>query len=210
MSFLPFSFQGHIEVICGPMFSGKTEELIRRVRRAQIARQRVQIFKPSFDTRYDEVNVVSHSSQSISSEVVENASEILKKIKDSTRLIAIDEVQFFDMEIISVVGRLADRGFRVICAGLDLDYLSKPFGPIPNLLAIADEVMKIKAICTVCGSAASRSYRVIEKKEQFLLGEKSEYQARCRAHYNVEYPDDSQAISEITPQESNNQNEIEQ
>jgi len=176
-------FQGQIEVVCGPMFSGKTEELIRRVRRSQIARQKVQIFKPSIDVRYDEVEVVSHSAQKIPSEPVDLAIEILDKIKDSTRVVAIDEVQFFDNEIVTVVKKLADRGYRVICAGLDLDYLAKPFGPMPNLLAIADEVHKIKAICTICGAPASRSQRVINSSDQVLLGETDHYQARCRAHY---------------------------
>ncbi len=176
-------FQGQIEVVCGPMFSGKTEELIRRVRRSQIARQKVQIFKPSIDVRYDEEKVVSHSDQRIPSEPVDNALEILDKIKDSTRVVAIDEVQFFDVEIVKVVKKLADRGYRVICAGLDLDYLAKPFGPMPDLLAIADEVSKIKAICTICGAPASRSQRVINSNDQVLLGETDHYQARCRAHY---------------------------
>ncbi len=176
-------FQGQVEVVCGPMFSGKTEELIRRVRRSQIARQKVQIFKPSIDVRYDEVQVVSHSDQKILSEPVDTALEILDKIKDSTRVVAVDEVQFFDLEIVKVVKKLADRGYRVICAGLDLDYLAKPFGPMPELLAIADEVSKIKAICTICGAPASRSQRVINSNDQVLLGETDHYQARCRAHY---------------------------
>lgn len=176
-------FHGAIEVVCGPMFSGKTEELIRRVKRAQIAKQRVQIFKPAIDVRYDEVKVVSHSSMAITSEPVEKAVEILVRLKDSTRVVAIDEVQFFDEDIITVVSKLANRGIRVICAGLDLDYKGVPFGPMPMLLALADDVFKIKAICTVCGAPATRSQRLTSSHETVLLGESDAYEARCRAHY---------------------------
>lgn len=176
-------FHGSIEVVCGPMFSGKTEELIRRVKRAQIAKQRVQIFKPAIDTRYDKEDVVSHSSQAIKSEPVENAVDILIRLKDSTRVVAIDEVQFFDENIITVVTKLAARGYRVICAGLDLDYRAQPFGPMPTLLALADEVMKIHSICTVCGAPATRSQRLSNQKERVLLGESDSYEARCRGHY---------------------------
>lgn len=168
------------------MFSGKTEELIRRVKRAQIAKQRVQIFKPAMDTRYSDEDVVSHSSLTIKAEPVENAVEILVRLKDSTRVVAIDEIQFFDEAIITVVTKLAARGCRVICAGLDLDYKAQPFGPIPQLLAIADEVTKIHAICTVCGAPAVRSQRLGRSKEQVLLGEKDAYEARCRGHYQNE------------------------
>ncbi len=176
--------QGSVEVVCGPMFSGKTEELIRRVKRAQIAKQRVQIFKPALDTRYAEDEVVSHSAQGLKAEAVENAVEILLRIKDSTRVVAIDEIQFFDESIVRVVTKLAARGCRVICAGLDLDYRARPFGPMPELLAIADEVMKIHAICTVCGAPAVRSQRLSKSKSQVLLGEKDAYEARCRGHYH--------------------------
>lgn len=176
-------FHGSIEVVCGPMFSGKTEELIRRVKRAQIAKQRVQIFKPAIDVRYDVEDVVSHSSQVIKSEPVENAVDILIRLKDSTRVVAIDEVQFFDDNIITVVTKLAARGYRVICAGLDLDFRAQPFGPMPTLLALADEVMKIHAICTVCGAPATRSQRLSAVKERVLLGETDAYEARCRGHY---------------------------
>jgi len=176
---------GSIEVVCGPMFSGKTEELIRRVKRAQIAKQRVQIFKPAIDIRYDIEDVVSHSSQAIKSEPVENAVDILIRLKDSTRVVAIDEVQFFDDAIITVVTKLAARGYRVICAGLDLDYRAQPFGPMPLLLALADDVFKIHAICTVCGAPATRSQRLsLNHKEQILLGETEAYEARCRGHYH--------------------------
>ena len=187
-------FHGHhggIEVVCGPMFSGKTEELIRRVKRAQIAKQRVQIFKPAIDVRYDETKVVSHSSQAIQSEPVEKATDILIRLKDTTRIVAIDEIQFFDEEIVKVVEKLANRGYRVICAGLDLDYRAVPFGPMPMLLAIADSVQKIQAICTVCGAPATRSQRLSDIKDKVLLGETDSYDARCRAHYFYE-PDDEQ------------------
>jgi thymidine kinase len=177
---------GSIEVVCGPMFSGKTEELIRRVRRAQIARQKVQIFKPAIDTRYDEEAVVSHSSQSIKSEPVSSSVDILLRLKDSTRVVAIDEIQFFDENIVKVVTKLAHRGYRVICAGLDLDYRAQPFGPMPELLCIADSVLKIQSICTVCGSPATRSQRLTNEDNQFMLGEADHYEARCRAHYEHE------------------------
>ncbi len=176
-------FTGSIEVVCGPMFSGKTEELIRRVKRAQIAQQRVQIFKPALDVRYGEEEVVSHSSMALRAEPVDTAVTILMRLKDSTRVVAIDEVQFFDDAIVTVVSKLAARGCRVICAGLDLDYRARPFGPMPQLLAIADEVTKIHAICTVCGASAVRSQRLVPSKERILLGEADAYEARCRAHY---------------------------
>jgi thymidine kinase len=177
---------GWLEVICGPMFSGKTEELIRRVRRSQIARQRVQIFKPSFDTRYAEDAVVSHSAQSMDSVAVEVAQHILEFTKDSTRVVAIDEVQFFGVDIIPVIEKLTTRGLRVIVAGLDLDYRGKTFGPMGDLLAMADEVHKIAAICTVCGAAATRSQRLSEGGSQFLLGAETMYEARCRGHFEYE------------------------
>jgi thymidine kinase len=196
------SFHGSIEVVCGPMFSGKTEELIRRVKRAQIAKQRVQIFKPAIDVRYDIEDVVSHSSQAIKSEPVENAVEILIRLKDSTRVVAIDEVQFFDENIITVVTKLAARGYRVICAGLDLDYRAQPFGPMPTLLALADEVMKIHAICTICGANATRSQRLSSKKEKVLIGESESYEARCRGHYQYDDAEEQRLLpldEEIRP-----------
>jgi thymidine kinase len=180
------NFHGCIEVVCGPMFSGKTEELIRRVKRAQIAKQRVQIFKPAIDVRYDKDDVVSHSSQAVKAEPVESAVDILIRLKDSTRVVAIDEVQFFDEAIVTVITKLAARGYRVICAGLDLDYRAQPFGPMPALLAIADEVMKIHSICTVCGAPATRSQRLARSKEKILLGETDAYEARCRGHYQYD------------------------
>lgn len=177
---------GSLEVICGPMFSGKTEELIRRVKRAQIAKQRVQIFKPAIDVRYDETKVVSHSSRQVDSIPVEKSTDILINLKDSTRIVAIDEVQFFDENIVKVASKLAARGCRVICAGLDLDYRAVPFGPMPMLLALADDVQKIQAICTVCGAPATRSQRLSDEGETVLLGETDKYEARCRGHYFFE------------------------
>lgn len=182
----PFFIHGHLEVICGPMFSGKTEELIRRIRRSQIARQKVQIFKPAVDTRYAEKQVVSHSAQSIDSTPVAKSLDILNLVKDTTRVVAIDEVQFFDFDIIGVVEKLTARGLRVIAAGLDLDYRAKPFGPMGELLAIADDVAKIQAICTICGAPATRTQRLVGNDEQFLLGELKTYEARCRAHYDLD------------------------
>lgn len=196
---------GGIEVVCGPMFSGKTEELIRRVKRAQIAKQRVQIFKPAIDTRYAEDEVVSHSAQSIQSQPVEKASDILLFLKDSTRVVAIDEVQFFDPAIVMIVTKLARRGLRVICAGLDLDYRAVPFGPMPELLAIADIVTKIHAICTICGSPATRSQRLSDDKGTVLLGETDRYEARCRAHYF--YDDDENQVDMPFTQEANSESE---
>ncbi len=174
---------GSIEVVCGPMFSGKTEELIRRVKRAQIARQKVQIFKPAIDNRYHETEVVSHSSLSIEATPVQSSVEILQKVFDSTRVVGIDEVQFFDENIALVVEKLARRGVRVILAGLDQDFMGKSFGPMANLLAIADQVDKIQAICTVCGAPASKTFRKNPKNtEQVLVGETDLYEARCRSH----------------------------
>ncbi|MBC7539687.1 MAG: thymidine kinase [Bacteriovorax sp.] len=184
---------GSIEVVCGPMFSGKTEELIRRVKRAQIARQKVQIFKPAIDNRYHETEVVSHSALSIEATPVNTSVEILQKVYDSTRVVAIDEVQFFDENISVVVEKLARRGIRVIMAGLDQDFMGKPFGPMANLLAIADSVLKIQAICTVCGAAASKTFRKNPKQqEQVLVGETDLYEARCRAHVEIEGEDQDQ------------------
>lgn len=174
---------GRIEVICGPMFSGKTEELIRLVRRAQIARVKVQIFKPAIDSRYDAKDVVSHNKQSLEATPVNTCQEILDLLHDSTRVIAIDEVQFFDDAIITVVSKLARRGHRVICAGLDLDYRALPFGPLPVLLAIADSVTKLQAVCTVCGAPAARTARLVSSDKKILIGDDEIYQARCRSHY---------------------------
>lgn len=171
--------RGWIEVVCGSMFSGKTEELIRRLKRAKIANLKVEIFKPAIDVRYDEVQVVSHDSNSIHSTPVDNSQKILL-LADDTQVVGIDEAQFFDTGIINVCETLAAKGIRVIVAGLDMDYLGKPFGPMPHLLAIADYITKLHAICVKCGNIASISYRKTSQEGQVLLGEKDIYEPRCR------------------------------
>ncbi|WP_443135160.1 thymidine kinase [Halobacteriovorax sp. GB3] len=198
---------GGIEVICGPMFSGKTEELIRRVRRAQIARQKIQIFKPGIDDRYHETDVVSHSSQAVKATPVKDSIEILQRLYDSTRIVAIDEVQFFDENIIKVIMKLARRGIRVICAGLDQDYRSEPFGPMPHLLAVADEVVKVQAICTVCGCPATKTYRKpnVQTKDQVLVGETDLYEARCRSHFDYFGEEDDLLAFSVKIEKENHQ-----
>lgn len=175
--------RGHIEVICGSMFSGKTEELIRRLRRAQFARQKIVIFKPSVDTRYSKEKVVSHDKNSISSTLVKNSADIFPLLGD-TEVVGIDEAQFFDDGIIDVCDRMADMGLRVIVAGLDMDFEGYPFGPMPSLCAIAEEVTKVHAICVRCGDLAYVSHRIVSDKQQVLLGEKGEYEPLCRHCYN--------------------------
>jgi thymidine kinase len=171
--------KGWIEVICGSMFSGKTEELIRRLKRVKIANLKVEIFKPAIDVRYDEVKIVSHDTNSIYSTPVENAHAILL-MTEGVDVVGIDEAQFFDAEIAFVCEQLALKGIRVIVAGLDMDYQGKPFGQMPNLLAVADYITKLHAICMKCGGMASISYRKIATGGQVLLGEKDVYEARCR------------------------------
>lgn len=170
---------GWIEVICGSMFSGKTEELIRRLKRAQIARLKVEIFKPVIDKRYDEVEVVSHDESSIHSTPVHTSSQILLYANDFD-VVGIDEAQFFDDQLAEVCSRLADMGVRVIVAGLDMDYTGKPFGPIPALLAVAEYVDKLHAICMKCGKLAQYSHRVVDDVSLVMLGEKDVYQPLCR------------------------------
>ena len=165
------------------MFSGKTEELIRRLRRAKIADMKVEIFKPKIDTRYDESSIVSHDTTSVLAQPVDQASKILK-VSDDTSVVGIDEAQFFDEELPDVCQRLALRGIRVIVAGLDMDYRGVPFGPMPNLLAIAEYVTKVHAICVHCGNLATHSYRLAEGDSIILLGEKERYEPRCRACYS--------------------------
>jgi len=190
---------GWIELVCGSMFSGKTEELIRRVKRAQIAKQKVQIFKPAMDNRFSETSVVSHSEQTVVAVAIKHPEEIINAISPESRVIAIDEAQFLHPSIVDICQKLADRGLRVIVAGLDLDYMGVPFGPIPKLMAVAEYVTKMHAICTVCGAPASRSQRVQEKLELPLasrkeaakdtdgspiyVGASESYQARCRQHF---------------------------
>lgn len=176
-------FGGSIEVICGSMFSGKTEELIRRLRRAQIAKLQVEIFKPKTDTRYDETAVVSHDLNSIHSTPVDHSSAILL-YGSNTQIVGIDEAQFFDDELPEVCVKLANKGVRVIIAGLDMDFTGKPFGPMPALMAIAEEVTKVHAVCMKCGGSALFSYRLVDNKNQLMLGEKESYEPRCRACFN--------------------------
>jgi len=173
---------GWIEVICGSMFSGKTEELIRRLNRAKIARQKVEIFKPEIDKRYDVQQVVSHDAHSIMSTPVQSASQILLFVHD-VHVVGIDEAQFFDDELISVCNRLANDGLRVIVAGLDMDYLGKPFGPVPSLMATAEYVTKVHAICMKCGDLAHYSHRIVDNDQLILMGEKVTYEPLCRKCY---------------------------
>jgi thymidine kinase len=170
---------GWIEVIAGCMFSGKTEELIRRIRRAQIARMKVAIFKPEIDTRYSSDHIVSHSELKLESTAVKNSAEILQKAKDA-QVVGIDEGQFFDAGIVEVVETLANQGKRVVIAGLDQDYRGKPFEPMPQLLAIAEYITKTLAICVVCGNPADRTQRTTSSSERVLVGAKDTYEARCR------------------------------
>jgi thymidine kinase len=170
---------GWIEVICGCMFSGKTEELIRRLRRAQIAKQTVAVFKPVIDNRYDRERIVSHSEQSLISTPVTDASEILKLVGDA-QVVGVDEAQFFDMNLVDVCEQLAHEGRRVIVAGLDQDFQGKPFDPIPQLLAVAEYITKTLAICVVCGNPADRTYRTGDSQERVVVGAKDLYEARCR------------------------------
>ena len=171
---------GWIEVICGSMFSGKSEELIRRLRRAQIARQRVQIFKPIMDNRYSEDHIVSHSDMKIKSQLVSQSREILDQVDGRTQVIGIDEGQFFDMELVAVCNKLADTGKRVIVAGLDQDFRGNPFDPMPQLLSIAEYITKTLAICVRCGAPANRTQRLVENSDRLLVGASGEYEARCR------------------------------
>ncbi len=179
---------GWIEVICGSMFSGKSEELIRRLRRAQIARQRVQIFKPRIDARYSEDHIVSHSDQKIASQVVTTSQEIMDNLDIRTEVVGIDEAQFFDKEIVAVCNRLADMGKRVIVAGLDQDYLGRPFDPMPQLLAVAEYITKTLAICMRCGNPANRTQRMIDSKERVIVGAADIYEARCRRCFEPDEP----------------------
>lgn len=174
--------KGTIEVVCGSMFSGKTEELIRRLKRAKIAKQKVEIFKPKIDVRYSEENVVSHDENVIHSTPVDTASNILLMVSD-VDVVGIDEAQFFDNGLVDVCNSLANQGIRVIVAGLDMDFMGKPFGPMPALLAIAEYVTKVHAICMHCGSLAQYSFRKVASEKLVLLGETQEYEPLCRDCY---------------------------
>lgn len=176
--------RGWVEVICGSMFSGKTEELIRRLRRAEFARQKVEIFKPGVDTRYDEVHVVSHEGTSIRSTPVPNSSNLLLLAGD-IQVVGVDEAQFFDDGLPQVCAQLAAQGVRVIVAGLDMDFLGRPFGPMPQLMAMAEYVTKVHAICVRCGALASFSHRISAREELVLLGEKESYEPLCRSCFEA-------------------------
>lgn len=174
---------GWIEVICGSMFSGKTEELIRRLRRAEFARQDLILFKPSVDVRYSEKNVVSHRGTEFNAVLVADSKEILDAVKDQ-KVVAIDEAQFFDADLVEVASELAGRGIRVILAGLDMDYTGAPFGPMPALLAAAEYVSKVHAICVSCGNLAQFSNRLVSDTDQVMLGAVEEYRPLCRSCFN--------------------------
>lgn len=183
--------QGRIEVVCGSMFSGKTEELIRRVRRAVIARQKVQVVKPQIDNRYDAVKVTSHAGANVEAHPIDSSADVWNVLEPDTTVLAIDEVQFFDRGIIEVCETLANRGIRVICAGLDTDFRGEPFGPMPDLLARAQMVEKLRAICVVCGAEASRTQRLIDNHPAayddpiVMVGAAENYEARCRHCHEV-------------------------
>jgi len=175
---------GWIEVVTGSMFSGKTEELIRRLRRAQIARQKVQIFKPRLDNRFAEGQIISHSEMRIPSVEIETSAELLSLVEADTEVVGVDEGQFFDLELPAVCNTLADQGKRVIVAGLDQDYLGKPFEPMPQLLAIAEYITKTLAICMVCGNPANHTQRLVASSARVLVGAQGTYEARCRACFD--------------------------
>ena len=178
--------QGWIEAVTGSMFSGKSEELIRRIRRAQIARQKVQIFKPSIDSRYGEGGldqIISHSDMKLPSQAVGSADEILERTSEDTEVVGIDEAQFFDPDLVGAVNRMADSGLLVIVAGLDLDYRRRPFGPMPAILTVAEYVDKMHAVCMCCGEPAHYSQRIATGDEQVLVGDTESYEARCRSCY---------------------------
>ncbi len=184
---------GWIEVICGPMFSGKSEELIKRLRRAQIAKRRVQIFKHGSDVRYNATSIVSHSQQSLPGTAVNTVTDILDLVDDRTELVAIDEAQFFEVDIISVTNKLANQGKRVIVAGLDLDYRGLPFGPMPQMICSAEYVTKQLAICMECGDPANFTQRLTQATDQIIVGASETYEARCRRHFE---PPEIEAIGE--------------
>lgn len=174
---------GWIEVVCGPMFSGKTEELIRRVRRAQYARQRVQLFKPAIDDRYAAHEIVSHNQDSLPGVVATDVADMRRNLDSQAEVVAIDEVQFFGLDVVPLCDELANRGCRVIVAGLDQDYRGEPFGPMPQLLCAAEYITKLLSICVRCGNPAGKSYRLATDPQQVLVGATEQYQARCRRCY---------------------------
>lgn len=171
---------GWLEVICGPMFSGKTEELIRRLKRAKYASQKLQVFKPAQDDRYEEESIVSHDAKALPSVPVENVGQLHEYLEPQVEVLGIDEIQFFEPDVVDFCNELADQGVRVVVAGLDQDYRSEPFEPMPRLLAMAEHVTKLHAICVQCGGLASRSYRLASDPQQVLVGSEEQYEARCR------------------------------
>jgi thymidine kinase len=177
--------QGSIEVICGSMFSGKTEELQRLIKRTMLARRPIQVFKPRIDDRYSKDQVASHNKTFSPAIVIDHAADIYEHLAKETEVVAIDEGQFFDDEIVDVCNELADRGLRVIVAGLDMNYLGEPFHPMPEIMAIAETVHKLRAVCVVCGEAASRTQRLVEERAQVLVGDSMSYEARCRACFDA-------------------------
>jgi thymidine kinase len=177
----PAPGSGWIEVVCGSMFSGKTEELLRRIKRARLARQRVLLFKPRIDDRYDAVKVVSHEGVNADAVPVSTAAEILERVPSGTAVVGIDEVQFFDHPIVEAAESLATRGVRVIAAGLDQDWRGRPFGPVPALMAVAEYVSKLHAVCARCGAPGTRSQRLVAAEGQLFVGGSAEYESRCRA-----------------------------
>lgn len=188
-------WNGAIEVVVGSMFSGKTEELIRRIKRAQLARQRVQIFKPKIDNRYSEENIHSHSDQTARATIVETAQDILKLVKDTTRVVGIDEGQFFSRDIVDVATTLANRGVRVIISGLDTDWRGRPFQPMPELMAVAETVTKQHAVCMSCGGTASRTQRTVKSNDDILVGALECYEARCRQCFDPNFEDQQLAFN---------------
>jgi len=183
VQFFPMLRRGHIEVICGPMFSGKSEELIRRLRRVQLANQRLQIFKPKIDDRYDKTQIVSHSDMKIPAVVVQSSTEIWERLDERADVVGIDEIQFFDSGVVQLCQRLAHLGKRVIAAGLDQDFRGEPFEPVPQLMAVAEYVTKTLAVCMRCGAPASRSQRLDGSGELVAVGAADMYEARCRHCY---------------------------
>ncbi|MEO0732371.1 MAG: thymidine kinase [Bacteroidota bacterium] len=175
---------GWLEVICGSMFSGKTEELIRRLKRARIAGQHVEIFKPKIDTRYGEGRIASHDSNSLLATPITNTARLLE-VPDTTTVVGLDEAQFFDLTVVDHAQELARRGKRVVIAGLDMDFRGKPFGPMGQLLAVAEYITKVHAICSHCGNLATHSYRLVQDQDTVVLGEKDLYEARCRRCYGM-------------------------
>jgi thymidine kinase len=181
---------GSLEVVCGSMFSGKTEELLRRIKRARLAKQRTQLFKPRVDDRYDAVKVVTHEGVNADALPVSTAAELVASVAADVAVVGVDEVQFFDSSIVLALDELADRGKRVIVAGLDQDYRGRPFGPVPALMAIAEYVTKLHAVCAQCGSEASRSQRLVAQEAQLFVGGAAAYEARCRACFVSDIVDD--------------------